>query len=331
MPDSKPDAQTMIWMYRMMLTNRIFEVKMQAVYMEGKSPKFDLAKGIFPGEYHISAGQEPCAVGIEPHLLEDDWVGSTHRCHHVAFAHGLDGRAITAELLGKRTGLSGGLGGHMHLYDAKRRFSTTGIIGEGLPTACGAALAFKMQKSGRIAVAFTGDGAINQGAFHETVNLASVWQLPLVIVIENNQWAVSVPAAESTSMHDSESRAAAYGVAGFKAMNNDPEEIYALAEQAVSLARNELKPSILEIMTSRLEGHFMGDAQGYRSEEEISAAKANDPIDIHRLKLIDRSILTVSEADLIEEEVNAEVDQWISDAREAEYPEAETVFQHVYA
>ena len=252
------NADTKIRMYEQMFKNRYFEASMTEVYMEGKRPKFDLAKGIFPGEYHVSAGQEPCAVGVIPHLRDDDWCGTGHRSHHVAIARGISGKGMTAEMLGKITGLCRGYGGHMHLFDKSKNFSTTGIVAEGMPMALGAALSYKMRGRDNVAAVFVGEGAANQGAFHETLNMAGLWRLPLITIIEDNSWGVSVSKKESTAVESNVTRADGYNMPGVLVENNDPYLVYEAAQEAVDRAREGGGPTLIEVQTVRLEGHFYG-------------------------------------------------------------------------
>jgi pyruvate dehydrogenase E1 component alpha subunit len=318
-----PDTRTQIWMYESMLKNRYFEMRMAAVYMEGKQPKFDLAKGIFPGEFHVSSGQEPCAVGVMPHLRDDDWCGSTHRSHHVAIARGVSGKGMAAEMLGKKTGLCGGYGGHMHLFDASKKFSTIGIVGEGLPLALGAALSYKMRGLDNVAVVYSGEGAANQGAFHETLNMAGLWQLPLITIIEDNAWGVSVSKKESTAVESNVVRAAGYNMPGILIDDNDPYRIYAAAGQAVERARKGGGPTMIEIKTIRMEGHFMGDVEQYRPEEEKSSLPENDPIPKFRARILTEGIISEDQLTHLETEARAEVEGWIDFARDSEYPAPE--------
>ena len=160
-----------------------------------------MANGPIPGEMHLSNGQEPCAVGVCAHLDAADFVTATHRPHHIAIAKGVDLDAMAAEIFGKKTGLSGGRGGHMHLFDARVNFACSGIIAQGMGPAVGAATAFKLRGEKRVAVAFIGEGAANQGAFHESLNLAAVWQAPVVFVIEDNGWGISVSKEQGSSRH----------------------------------------------------------------------------------------------------------------------------------
>ncbi len=195
----KPDTLAQLSMYEKMVTSRYFEECMAVGYLEGKQPIFDLARGPVPGEMHLSRGQEPCAVGVCAHLCEQDVLTAGHRLHHFAIAKGVRLRQMAAEIFGKATGLAGGRGGHMHLIDPQCRFSASGIISEGMPAAAGAALAFKMRKQPHVAVAVIGEGGANAGVFHETLNLAAVWNLPFVCIIEDNSWAVTVAKKTSTA------------------------------------------------------------------------------------------------------------------------------------
>ena len=316
----KLENSTKLWMYEHMLKNRYFEACMTDVYMEGKTPKFDLAKGIFPGEYHVSAGQEPTAVGVMPHLRDQDWCGTGHRSHHVAIAKGISGPAMAAEMLGKKTGLCGGYGGHMHLFDKSKNFSTTGIVAEGMPVAMGAALSYKLRGLDNVAVVFVGEGAANQGAFHETLNMAGLWNLPLITIVEDNAWGVSVSKQESTAVESNAARAAGYGMPGVLVRNNDPYKVFEVAGEAIDTARKGGGPTLIEIQTVRLEGHFKGDVEMYRPEEEKNALPENDPIPKMRLSLLADSVATEEELVSLEKEVEKEVDSWIVFARESDYP-----------
>ena len=210
----KPTPEQRLWMYEAMYRSRRLDEAVLAVYMEGKTPVFHMGKGPLPGEMHQSFGQEPCAAGVCVHLGADDAVGAGHRPHHVAIARGVNLKRMAAELFGKKTGLSGGRGGHMHLYDATVNFFCSGIIAEGMGPGAGMALARKMMKKPGIAVAFVGDGAANQGAFHEVMNMVGLWKLPFICVIEDNKYGVSVSKRDSTAVAHNSDRASAYAVAG---------------------------------------------------------------------------------------------------------------------
>jgi pyruvate dehydrogenase E1 component alpha subunit len=326
-----PSPEQLRWMYRSMLVSRRFEEAIAGAYFEGKQPAFNMANGPIPGEMHLSNGQEPCAVGVCAHLEAGDFVTATHRPHHIAIAKGVDLTAMAAEIFGKATGLSGGRGGHMHIFDARVNFSCAGIIGEGMGPAVGAALAFKQRGERRVAVSFIGEGAANQGAFHEALNLAAVWQAPVLFVIEDNSWGISVAKRDSTAVADNAIRAAGYGMPGQRIPGNDPLAVFAAAGAAIDRARAGGGPTLLEIETARLEGHFMGDAEGYRAEGEVAALKARDPIPALRARLIASGVLTEASATAIAEEAAATVAEAIAAARAAAYPAAKDAFSQVFA
>ena len=207
-----PSDETLRQMHRQMARIRLFEETIQKIYMEGKTPAFDIAAGPVPGEMHLAAGQEPVAVGVCAHLRPSDAVTATHRPHHVALAHGMDMKKMAAEIFGKETGLGHGKGGHMHLFDTETHFGCSGIIAEGMPTAVGHALAFKKQGRDDIGVSFFGEGAANQGAFHESLNLAALWDLGVVFVCADNPWAISLPTDKATTIANNSHPAAAYPI-----------------------------------------------------------------------------------------------------------------------
>jgi pyruvate dehydrogenase E1 component alpha subunit len=289
-----------------------------------------MANGPIPGEMHLSDGQEPCAVGVCAHLQAQDTVTATHRPHHIAIAKGVNLDEMAAEIFGRRTGLSGGRGGHMHLFDARVSFCCSGIIAAGMGPAVGAALAAKLRGSRNVAVAFIGEGAANQGAFHESLNLAALWKVPAIFVIEDNAWSISVSKRSSTAIERNSDRAAAYGIAGLHVAGNDPDAIYAAAGEAIERARYGGGPSLIEIETWRLEGHFMGDAEGYRPAGEVDRLKSIDPIVRYRRRLLD-SGLPASELDAEEAAARQAVESAIRFARKSAAPQAEEAYQHVFA
>ena len=263
-----PTREEQHWMYRNMVTSRRFEEAIAKIYFEGKSPAFNMANGPIPGEMHLSDGQEPVAVGVCAHLTPEDVVTATHRPHHQAIAKGVDLDKMAAEIFGKKTGLSGGRGGHMHLFDDNVNFACSGIIAQGMGPAVGAALSRKMQGKPGVAVAFVGEGAVNQGGWHEAMNLAAVWNLPFICVVEDNGWGISVAKETASSIGSHADRAAAYGIPGKRIEGNDPYAIFEAAGEAIARARAGEGPSLLECETYRLAGHFMGDAEAYRPEGE---------------------------------------------------------------
>jgi len=324
----KPSPEQRIWMYEAMLKSRRLDEAVFDAYWEGKKPIFHMGKGPLPGEMHQSFGQEPTAVGVCAHLGADDAVGGNHRPHHVAIARGVNLKRMAAELFGKKTGLSGGRGGHMHIYDKSVGFFCSGIIAEGMGPGAGFALARRMQKKPGIAVSFNGDGAVNQGAFHEVMNMVGLWKLPFVAVIEDNQYAVSVTPDESTAVR-AWKRAAAYACAGEYVAGNDPDLIFEAAGRAIDRARRGEGGSILELQTERLHGHFIGDAAGYRSKEEVAAQK--DPIPLYRSRLLAEKVLTTAEMDVLETRIKKEVDEAMQFGRDSEYPAPAEALERVYA
>ena len=326
-----PTREQKIWMYEHMLVSRRLEESIENIYMEGKTPAFNMGAGPIPGEMHLSKGQEPCAVGVCAHLTPADIVTSTHRPHHVAIAKGVDLNKMTAEIFGKATGLSGGRGGHMHIFDPTVNFSCSGIIGESIGPAVGAALSRHMQKKEGVAVAYLGEGAANQGAFHEGLNLAAVWKLPVVFVIEDNSWGISVPKSESTAVEHNDVRAEAYGIPGHYIPGNDPIEIFKVAGEAVARARRGEGPSLIEIQTLRMAGHFMGDAEQYRAKDEMAMLKQRDPIPALRTYLMTAEKLSEAEDKAITSRAQRRADAAIAFARESAYPRPEEAAEKVFA
>ena len=328
---AQPTRDEQLWMYRTMVTSRRFEETIAKIYFEGKTPVFNMAAGPIPGEMHLSDGQEPVAVGVCAHLKPDDIVTATHRPHHQAIAKGVDLDKMAAEIFGKATGLSGGRGGHMHIFDADVNFACSGIIAQGMGPAVGAALSRKMQKKPGVAVAFVGEGAVNQGGWHEAMNLAAVWNLPFVCVIEDNAWGISVSKEASTAIGNNADRAAAYGIPGKRIEGNDPFAIYEAAGEAIARARAGEGPSLIEVETYRLAGHFMGDAEGYRPEGEKDALFAKDPIPKMRQVLNSNGTASEAELDAIEAESATRVEAAIDFARTSADPAPEDALSKVFA
>lgn len=323
------DDKTRLELYRVMVLSRTYEEAILREYHADKKPAFDIGAGLVPGEMHLSAGQEPAAAGVCAHLRRDDAVTATHRPHHIAIAHGVDLDKMTAEIFGRETGLGRGRGGHMHLFDPQTHFSCSGIVAEGLPPATGQAFAFQRQGSDRVAVAFTGEGAANQGAFHESLNLAALWNLPVVFVIEDNEWAISVPRGASTAIGSNADRAAAYGIPGQRIEDNDVEAVYTAAGDAVARARAGEGPTLIEVHTVRLWGHFEGDAQGYRPE--LADVPGRDPIPAYEARLTDAGILSAGLVTSIKDEAVARVEKAIDFAKSSPVPAPETALEYVFA
>jgi acetoin:2,6-dichlorophenolindophenol oxidoreductase subunit alpha len=321
----------LFWMYEKMACSRLYEEAILAAYFEGKQPHFNMAKGPIPGEMHLSNGQEPCAVGVCVWLAKHDVVTAGHRPHHVAIAKGVCLKRMTAEIFGKASGLGGGRGGHMHLFDPSVNFSCSGIVGEGLAPAVGAARARQYLGAPGIAVAFMGEGAANQGVFHEALNLAAIWRAPVVFVIEDNSYGISVPKAAVTSVVDNSVRAAAYGMPGVRVANNDPVAIATAAKIAIERARSGAGPSLIEIETFRLAGHFVGDQQQYRPKGEHAHLVARDPLPNFRRQLA--SQFDAAEAELAAADARAQeaVAEAMAFARAAPEPRATDALEKVFA
>jgi TPP-dependent pyruvate/acetoin dehydrogenase alpha subunit len=331
-------GEKLLWMYETMLVIRRYEETMAQAYLEGKLPPeiqkglaFDIASGPVPGEMHLAAGQEPVAVGVCAHLTDADTVVGTHRPHHFAIAKGVPLDRMTAEIFGKVTGLGRGKGGHMHLFDPQRRFSCSGIVGAGLPPACGAALAAKKLGTSAVAVAFFGEGAANQGSFHESLNLAGLWKLPVVFVCEDNSWAISVAKDHATSVFSNAARAAAYGMEGIAVDHNDAIAVYEAAATAVKRARDGGGPTLIEVKTDRYMGHFQGDAEVYRPKGEVEALRKNDPIPALGAQLHQRGLIDDAHDRSIRERAELRVTAAFDFARKSDYPAAEEALQHLFA
>jgi TPP-dependent pyruvate/acetoin dehydrogenase alpha subunit len=317
-------------MYETMVKIRYFEERIREIYFADKLPAFDIAAGLIPGEMHLAAGQEPVAVGMRPHLKAGDAITATHRPHHVAIAQGVDLKKMTAEIFGRDTGLGRGKGGHMHLFSVEPNFGCSGIIGEGMPVACGAALAFKRRGTDNVALSFFGEGAANQGAFHESINLAAVWNLPVVFICEDNNYAISVPKAASTAIPDNSDRAAAYGIPGVLVPDNDPVAVYEVMGEAIRRAREGRGPSLIEVKTDRLWGHFEGDADAYRTDEFKESMGDRDALVLFRKRLLAEGVLSESDIDSVQERMHGEVEEALEFAQSSPYPQPEDTLNHVF-
>lgn len=255
--------------YRQMLVIRKFEETIRNLYQQGK----------IRGSFHPCVGQEATAVGGCWALRKDDYMTCTYRGHGQAIAKGLSVRAAMAEMLGKVSGCSRGKGGSMHFTDPSvGLLGANAIVAAGVPHAAGAALASQLQKKDNVAMAYFGEGAVNQGAYLETLNLAVVWKLPLILFCENNLYSEMTPSHETTSLVEAYKRAAAFGFDAIQIDGNDIELVYNTVEQAASKARAGGGPVYIEAMTYRLWGHMMGDPEIYRTKEEVAKARENEPI-----------------------------------------------------
>ncbi|HWQ22538.1 MAG TPA: thiamine pyrophosphate-dependent dehydrogenase E1 component subunit alpha [Gaiellaceae bacterium] len=307
--------------FRQMLLIRRFEEKVEERFRAG-----DLA-----GFLHVAIGQEAIATGVCAALERTDVIGSTHRAHGHALAKGTSPERVMAELYGKLEGCSHGYGGSMHLYDLEvGNLGANAVVAGGIPAIVGAALAFKLRGEERVAVAFFGDGATNTGTFHESLNLAQLWKVPAVFVLENNGWAESTPAPQQLPLPVDQlgQRALAYGMKLIEADGQDVEAVYLAALAAREHARSGRGPVLLHLRTYRLAGHYVGDPQVYRDKEEFRREREEkDPLTLLRARLE----LSDEELAAIDAEVRAEVEAAVEFAKAGTDPRPEDALRYVYA
>jgi len=318
------DQNRLIEMYRRLLRIRIFEETVVSLQ----------TKGEFPGAAHTSIGQEGEIVGACMALRDDDYMVGNHRSHGHPIGKGADLRGLMAEVLGRKTGVDHGKGGSMHLADFKiGSLGETSIVGSGIPVAVGAALGSKMMGTDRVCLCFFGDGAANEGAFHEGLNLAAIWKLPAIFLCENNLYAVTTPVAQTLAVKDVATRAQAYDMPGIIADGQDAVAVFAAVSEAVKRARAGLGPSLVEAKTYRYLEHSVGmriPRGAYRSDEEIAQWQRRDPIAIHRSALISNGVAGEQEVIEIEAQVRVEIDAALEFARQSEFPEAAEAFDNLY-
>jgi TPP-dependent pyruvate/acetoin dehydrogenase alpha subunit len=308
-------------MFRSLWRIRVFEGQVQRLAAAGEVPGFP----------HLSTGQEAVAVGVCAHLTDADTLFTSHRGHGHTLAKGCDIAATFGEILGRDSGLCRGRGGSMHLVDASHgMLGATGVVAGNLPLAAGAAWAAQARGESNISVSFFGDGATGAGVFHETVNLAVLWKLPLLFVCENNGYAEFTSREEHSNVKHVSAFAAPYGMATKTVDGNDLRVVHAAAGEAIASLRRGEGPYLLECMTYRMAGHFVGDAQHYRSKEELAAMQEKCPIERLKRHLMERG---VSESELagIGEEARQEVLQAVERARAAPQPDPATVMDYVYS
>jgi 2-oxoisovalerate dehydrogenase E1 component len=291
------------------------------------------AAGLIHGACHTYVGEEAIAAGVCAHLTEDDAVFSTHRGHGHALAKGVTPRELFAELYGRETGCSRGRGGSMHLFKPEAgMMGTSGIVGPCILQATGAGYSFKLLNKPHVGVAFFGDGASNNGAFHEGINLAAIYQLPVLFVCENNQFATEVAFSYATRNTDVWKRAESYGIPGVCVDGNDALAVFAAADEAVARARGGGGPTLIECKTYRTRSHAEGMRDGgYRSLEEVEAWKGRDPITRLAAALVGNGAATQDDLDAIAQAVRAIVEDATESARNSPYPDGATATQFVYA
>jgi acetoin:2,6-dichlorophenolindophenol oxidoreductase subunit alpha len=307
-------------MYHALWRIRLFEDQVQRLAGAGQIPGFP----------HLSTGQEAVAVGVCAHLRREDVLFTSHRGHGHVLAKGSDPEQTFAEILGRETGLCRGRGGSMHLVDAANgMLGATGVVAGNLALAAGAAWAAQALETGNISAVFFGDGATGAGAFHETLNLASLWRLPVLFVCENNGVAEFTSREEHSNVKYVSDFAAPYAIPTKTIDGNDLPVVYAAAEEAIGSVRRGAGPYLLECMTFRMAGHYVGDAQQYRSREELAAMREKCPIERLKRRLITQGV-TPSELDAIASRARREIEQAAEQARAAPRPDAATVLADVY-
>ena len=314
-------AVPLLEMYRTMLTIRRFEERCNHLYMQG----------LIPSTLHLYIGQEAVATGVCANLRNDDYALSTHRPHGHAIAKGVAPRAIMAELFAKSTGCCRAKGGSMHVGDISvGMVPAIAIVGGNVPIAAGMALAAKRLGTDRVAVCFFGDGAANEGAFHEGMNMAAIWNLPVVYVCENNLYAASTPVSKSFKLEDIADRAASYGMPGVVVDGNDVEAVYEVAGEAIARARQGGGPTLIECKTYRLCGHSRSDPRTYRSKEEEALWDERDPIPRLGERLKGMGLASDETLADIEGDVAALVDEAVAFAEGSPSPEPADTLQHVF-
>ncbi|MDE4083626.1 thiamine pyrophosphate-dependent dehydrogenase E1 component subunit alpha [Planococcus maritimus] len=303
----------------------------QIRFFEEKVDEF-FAKGMIHGTTHLAVGQEASAVGSIAVLEDRDKITSTHRGHGHCIAKGAEVNRMMAELFGRTTGYCKGKGGSMHIADVdKGNLGANGIVGGGFAIAAGAALTSQMKNEGYVVLCFFGDGASNEGSFHEALNLASIWKLPVVFICENNQYGMSGPAKEMMNIEDVAKRADAYGIPGTVVDGNDVFDVMNGVSEAVDRARNGEGPSIVEAKTYRWKGHSKSDAKKYRTREEEQEWRAKDPIARLRDVLIQAGLLTEDGAAEIKAAAKKEIEDSVEFSKQSPMPTIDDLMEDIYA
>ena len=306
---------------RQMHLIRLFEEGAEQAYM----------RGLVHGTMHLSIGQEASAVGVGIMLESGDYITSTHRGHGHCIAKGADPKFMFAEFFGKDNGYCRGRGGSMHIADvASGNVGANGIVGGGLPIAVGAALALKQTKKPNVVICFFGDGANNEGAFHESLNMAAIWKLPVVFVCENNKYGMSTSTERSTAVKNVSQRAQAYDFPGVTVNGNDFAEVAVAAGEAIERARRGEGPTLLECMTYRHRGHSKSDRNRYRTKEEIDSWIARDPIQLFQANLLAHGLIQESEVAAMVKSVEDEIEAAVNFAKDSPEPKVEDLTDFVY-
>ncbi len=316
------EISKLLEMYRQMLTIRFFEEKVFELY----------GQNLVPGTIHLYAGEEAVAVGVCANLRRDDYITSTHRGHGHCIAKGARLDKTMAEILGRKTGYCKGKGGSMHIADfSVGMLGATAVVGAGIPIATGAGLSIKLRGTDQVVACFFGEGASNQGTFHEGLNLAAVWHLPVVFVCENNLYAMGTRQSRVMLVDDIADRAAGYGIPGFVVDGNDVAAVYDATHKAVQRARKGEGPTLLECKTYRLKGHSRFDPAAYRPKEEVDEWLNKDAIALFQTKLLEGDVLTEAEVQKIIQDVKNDIEKATKLALESPFPEPHEALDDVYS
>jgi len=308
-------------LYKTMVRIRNFELMAEKLFLEGE----------LPGFIHLYIGEESIAAGVIANLRKDDFITSTHRGHGHMIAKGADINRMMAELYGRTTGYCKGKGGSMHIADFSIGvLGANGVVGGGLPIAVGAGLGIKMKKTDQVAVAFFGDGASNTGAFHESLNFASVYKLPIIFVVENNKFASTVRTKDTTSVENISDRAVGYGMPGTTIDGNDVITVYETAKEIIKRARESGGPSLLEAKTYRIKGHFVGDPELYRDKKEVEEFWLNEPIKKFEKRLMEEKMLNEIEKKKTWEDAQKEIKEAVKFAKESPVPNSEDALTDLF-
>jgi TPP-dependent pyruvate/acetoin dehydrogenase alpha subunit len=293
------------------------------------------SSNLIKGAMHLYAGEEAVAVGVCNNLktAQGDCITSNHRGHGHVIAMGADVRSVMAELLGKETGLCSGRGGSMHVSDVELGiYGANGIVGAGIPIACGLAFYSRYKNENSISVTFFGDGASNEGVLYESLNLAGIWDLPVVFICENNLYAQTTPALETHSVLDVRGRASSFGIESIKIDGNDVEEVLKKSGEIIEKARTEKKPKFIEALTYRFKGHWQGDPEVYRTRDEVKSWEENKcPIRSYRKKLTDNYDISNESIEKIEDEARTQIEQAKKFAIDSPEPRIENLMDNIYS
>ncbi len=314
--------EKIVAMYKKMFEIRSFEERVFELY----------AQNLVPGTIHLYVGEEAVAVGVCSKLTKRDYIISTHRGHGHCIAKGADPKKIMAEILGRKTGYCKGKGGSMHIADFNvGMLGATAVVGAGLPIAVGAGLSIKLKGRNTVAVCFFGDGASNQGTFHEAMNMAAIWKLPVIFVCENNIYAMGTRQSDVMLPENISDRAASYGIPGVTVDGNDVLAVYKAADKAMERARNGEGPTLIECKTYRQKGHSRIDPAKYRPKEEVREWLGRDPIERLKRKILETEFVTEAEIQQIEKGVSEEIEEAIKYAMDSPYPDPHEALEDVYA